>query len=193
MGNEAQSMSVHARGYASPLKPVEAMAMLVARLRDCAREAERAPLAREISRIADELLAIRKAVMDTGIANLDTGIANQDYSRNARAREKNPEPGMRRCSICKTLLPLDMFAVTDAKKGKRRAECKPCYNERQRTRYVRAGYKIVTIEVLDGDPCVGHHCPVCDKPFEVGQHVQGDNVRHADCNPVVTPIRTEGV
>lgn len=180
-------MSVTDIRSARPAKPVEAMAMLVARLRTCAAEAERAPLARELSRIADELLAIRTGLM--GALDDTPGYSHKtpDFLRRAH-REKNPEPGMRRCSVCRTVLPLDMFTVTDAKTGKLRADCKACYNERQRTRYVRAGYKIVTVEVLDGDPCVGHLCPVCEKPFEPGQQIQGENVRHADCHPVVSPI-----
>ena len=51
------------RGYGVPLKPVEALALLVARVRDCAGLAERLPLQRELERIADQLIAVRKAIM----------------------------------------------------------------------------------------------------------------------------------
>jgi hypothetical protein len=105
-----------------------------------------------------------------------------DYERNAVTKAKNPEPGKRKCSKCKELLPLDYFTITDAATGKRRADCKGCYNEGQRSRYVRAGFKVVTVELTEGDACVGRLCPVCDEPFEVGQHVQGDHLRHEGCN-----------
>jgi hypothetical protein len=123
-----------------PINPVETIGFLVARLRDAAREAERVPLARELTRIADELLAVRKSLMAEPASAL---AAVPDYDRNARTRVKNPAPGTCpgtwRCSVCRSVLPVSMFSVTDPKTGKLRAECKPCFNDRQRTRYVRAG------------------------------------------------------
>lgn len=53
--------------------------------------------------------------------------------------------------------------------------------ERTWPRYARAGYKIVTIEVLDDDPCVGHPCHECGHPFQPGEHIQGDHLRHEKC------------
>ena len=90
---------------------------------------------------------------------------------------------MRICSKCRKKLPIDLFSITDKRTGKRRADCKLCFNAGQRTRYVRAGFKIVTVEVMEGDPCVGRLCPVCEEPFEPGQRIQGDHLRHEGCRP----------
>jgi hypothetical protein len=173
------------RGSGIPLKPVEALALLVARLRDCAGMAERFPLQRELERIADELIAVRKAIMV--IAETEDDPRPPVSAHDRRAHAKNPEPGMRICSKCRTKLPISLFTISDKRTGKLRADCKLCYNAGQRTRYVRAGYKIVTIEVMDGDPCVGHPCPVCNRPFEPGQRIQGDHLRHEGCRPTNKP------
>ena len=170
------------RGMGCPLKPLEALVLIVARLRDAAREAERLPLQRELTRIADELLAIREGIMESDTEPVVSSQRTPAYDRNARTRAKNPRSGFRQCSKCRSLLPVEMFTITDARSGKRRADCKACYNEGQRTRYVRAGYKIVTVEVPDGDPCVGHPCSICGEPFEVGQHIQGNNLQHEGCH-----------
>ena len=175
------------RGYGVPLKPIEALALLVARLRDCAGLAERLPLQRELVRIADQLVAVRKAIMV--MAEPEDGPNPPISAHDRRVRAKNPEPGIRICSKCRTKLPIDLFSITDKRTGKRRADCKLCYNAGQRTRYVRAGFKIVTVEVMDGDPCVGHLCPVCDRPFEPGQRIQGDHLRHEGCRPKQQPPR----
>jgi hypothetical protein len=169
------------RGTGVSLKPVEALALLVARVRDCAGMAERFPLQRELERIADQLIAVRKAIMLMAKPMDDPRPPVSAHDR--RVRAKNPEPGMRVCSKCHTKLPVDLFSMSDKRTGKRRADCKACFNAGQRTRYVRAGFKIVTIEVMDGDPCVGHLCPVCDRPFEPGQRIEGDHLRHAGCRP----------
>jgi hypothetical protein len=175
------------RGYGVPLKPIEALALLVARLRDCAGLAERLPLQRELERIADQLIAVRKAIMVMAQADDDPRPPLDAHDR--RVRAKNPEPGIRICSRCRKKLPIDLFTITDKRTGKLRADCKLCYNAGQRTRYVRAGFKIVTVEVIDGDPCVGHLCPVCERPFEPGQRIQGDHLRHAGCRPEQQPPR----
>jgi hypothetical protein len=166
-------------------EPVEALALLVARLRDCAGLAERLPLQRELDRIAGELVAVRNAIMV--VAERDTGPERPVSAHHRRARAKNPEPGMRVCSMCRKKLPVDLFSMSDKRTGKLRADCKLCYNAGQRFGYVRAGFKIVTVEVMDGDPCVGHLCPVCHRPFEAGQRIQGDHLRHEGCRPVDKP------
>lgn len=179
------------RGYGVPLKPVEALALLVARLRDCAQAAERLPLQRELDRIADQLIVVRKAIMIMAEPAVDP--RPPPVSRHyRRAEAKNPEPGMRVCSKCRTKLPTDMFAISDKRTGKRRADCKLCFNAGQRTRYVRAGCKIVTVEVMDVDPCVGHLCPLCGKAFEVGQRIQGDHVRHEHCREADNQAAMDG-
>lgn len=174
-----------------PLGPVEKLTALRDRVLTASDVAERAPLSRELKRIAEALDDLRDEVIALIVegsklrtVDLTSNPVDLTSNRNRRVRAKNPAPGMRKCSKCRSVLPVEMFTVTDAKTGKRRADCKICYNDRQRTRYVRAGFKIVTIEVLDGDACVGHPCPSCGKPFEVGQLVQGDDVRHHDCAPV---------
>jgi hypothetical protein len=169
------------RGQGGSFEPVEALALLVARLRDCAGLAERQPLQRELDRIADELVAVRNAIMS--VAEPDNIPEPPASGHHRWARAKNPQPGMRICSKCRKKLPVDLFSLSDKRTGKLRADCKLCYNAGQRARYVRAGYKIVTVEVIDGDPCVGHLCPVCERPFEPGQRIQGDHLRHEDCRP----------
>lgn len=166
----------------TPVDMVGKATRLMARLRSCAAIVGSPTVAYELERIAlglgdlrDDLIAL---IVDGGP---EPAGPSPDYGRNARAREKNPEPGKRRCSKCHLVKPLKEFTVTDSRTGKRRADCRTCYNESQRTRYVRAGYKIVTVEVMEGDFCVGHPCPVCEQPFEVGQLVQGENVMHAAC------------
>lgn len=168
-------------GAALALKPVEALAELVARLRDAARQAQSAALKRDLERIADELLTIRKAVMGEPDEMPGYNHKTPDYLRQRKCREKNPAPGLRQCSKCGETRPVSMFTVTDARTGKRRADCRDCYNAGQRTRYVSAGFRVVAVELMDGDPCVGHLCPSCGHPFEVGQRVQGENVRHEGC------------
>ena len=174
-----------ARGMGALLKKVAAMGFLVARIRDCARAAEQFHLERELTRIADELLAVRKAVMEwtPDIPEPEPEPEPEpDYRRDTRTRAKNPSPGRRICSKCRVELPVGEFAYLKPENGfKRRADCKTCFNAGQRERYVRAGYKIVTIEVLENDICVGRPCPICGEPFEVGQLIQGDNVHHERC------------
>ena len=105
------------RGYGAPLKPVEALAVLVARVRDCAGLAERLPLQRELERIADQLIAVRKAIMVMAEPEADPNPPVSAHDR--RVRAKNPEPGMRICSRCRTKLPIDLFSITDKRTGKR--------------------------------------------------------------------------
>lgn len=94
-----------------------------------------------------------------------------------------PPEGMRWCANHDggkgAFLLEDLFLVTST--GKRKSWCDACRKQYQRDRYVRLGYKIVSVQVLEGDPCVGHKCPKCDKPFEVGQIVQGHDVTHERC------------
>ncbi len=65
--------------------------------------------------------------------------------------------------------------------GQRTSWCTDCTREYQQDRYVRVGYLRVTAEIMEGDPCLGHDCPLCHKPFEVGQRVQGVEVAHEAC------------
>lgn len=73
------------------------------------------------------------------------------------------------------------FKVKNPKTGAMTSWCVACTSRYQQERYVRVGYKRVVAEVREGDACVGHDCPVCGLPFEIGERVSGDNVRHEGC------------
>jgi hypothetical protein len=163
------------------LHPADKLAELAARCRAVAKVAVRFDEEQELRRIAEELMFLRRALLGPGKRTHDTEVAWLPQRSNVTTRAKNPVPGLRRCSNCREVKPVSAFAFSDRKKGKLRADCRACYNGGQRDRYVRAGYKIVTIEVLDTDPCVGHPCPVCAQPFEAGQRIQADHLRHEHC------------
>jgi hypothetical protein len=71
-------------------------------MRDCAGLAERQPLQRELDRIADELVAVRNAIMVA--AESDNSPVPPASGPHRRAHAKNPEPGMRICSKCRKKL-----------------------------------------------------------------------------------------
>ena len=73
------------------------------------------------------------------------------------------------------------FKVKNPATGQLTSWCTACTRRYQQDRYVRVGYKRVVVEVAEGDACVGHDCPVCGLPFEIGERVSGDNVRHEAC------------
>jgi hypothetical protein len=42
----------------------------------------------------------------------------------------------------------------------------------------------VALDVVDGDVCIGHECPVCAQPFRPGERVVGVELRHEACGVV---------
>lgn len=160
-----------------PLTGIEKLTAAIRRLRTCQAQAERVTLAREIGRVIDLLDEVRDGLVGEI-------VPTPDYSRNHRTRAKNPAPGRRICSKCRAEKADTDFPFRDKKSGRRRAECSECFNAGQRQRYVRVGYKVVTVEVQPDDICVGAPCPECGQPFEAGQLVSGDHVHHFECPKV---------
>lgn len=170
-------------GQNKPLiSPVEKLGSLERRLTTASRLVESVAVARELRRIALELAEVREFLE----ADDDTrAAARVRLMRSGRStvRAKNPAPDTRVCSKCRHPKPLTAFAFSDKKKNKLRSECMDCFNAGQRERYVRVGYKMVTVEVLESDPCCGHPCPACGEPMEPGQLVTAKDVCHAQCVP----------
>lgn len=135
--------------------------------------------------LLDEWRALRQALTGTpSVATIYADRTNVRSSNRARFERKNPAPGMRLCSKCGPLVgpkPIAEFNVMNKKDGRLRSECKECYNERTRNRYLRVGQRAVNIELLDGDALVGQLCPGCNLPFFVGERVVADHVCHMGC------------
>lgn len=73
------------------------------------------------------------------------------------------------------------FKVKNPRTGQLTSWCTACTRKYQQDRYVRVGYKRVTVQVQEGDSIVGHDCRLCGFPFEIGERVQGENVAHESC------------
>lgn len=54
--------------------------------------------------------------------------------------------------------------------------CRQC-----EARAVRVDVDRVTVQVLEGDRCIGRDCPVCGMPFEIGERVTGEHLHHEGC------------
>ena len=50
-------------------------------------------------------------------------------------------------------------------------------------RQVRIEADRITLNLIDGDACIGHACPVCRRRFKAGQRVVGVEIAHAECAP----------
>lgn len=73
------------------------------------------------------------------------------------------------------------FDLKDKATGKRKAWCRKCTLRYQRERYAKVGTKVIAVELLEGDGCLGQKCLVCAKPFHVGDVVAGTDLRHDKC------------
>lgn len=164
------------------LDPVPALADLVAEIRLAAAEASTPSLRRRLDELAARALAIRQVVMDGADYKAAAAEALARGSVHFNSRAKNAG-GLRSCSACGHRKAASAFNWKDRPSGQLRAECKDCYNARQKARYVRATRVASVIELLDGDECLGHSCPVCSKPFEVGQRVRSATPIHDHCQP----------
>ena len=99
-----------------------------------------------------------------------------------------PKPGMRRCSKCEAVKPVDEFDWKDRKKGYRRSWCRECWNTYQRERWLsvekskRLG--ILLRFVVGEEDHLEVDCNTCHLPLEVGQEVVADDVKlcHASCS-----------
>jgi hypothetical protein len=169
---------------------------VISRVRDLAHLRSTGPMMRQhLGEVANELSALRRdlSVLDERPLSVVPEPAGWDArrakpgdgrTRRTRSIAPNDHAGQRFCPMhhdgTGAWLPIEQFDLKDDK-GHRKARCHGCILEYQRQRYVRVGYKVVTIEIVEGDACVGHKCPECGKPFSIGERVQGDNVRHERC------------
>lgn len=96
-----------------------------------------------------------------------------------------PPAGMRWCANhddgVGAMLPVASFKIKNKTTGQYASWCIDCARGYQQDRYVRLGYKRVTVEIVDGDACIGHLCRLCNRPFSVGQSVQGSDIVHEAC------------
>lgn len=145
---------------------------------------ELASLRRDLTRLGDRPLA---AVAEVHHPAWEGRKARSGDGRRKKRREVYPEDrdGERWCPTHDNdegaWLPEAEFAFKDKDKTHRKARCQECILDYQRQRYVRVGFKVVTVEVEVGDACLSHKCPECGGKFEVGQRVQGENVKHERC------------
>ena len=113
----------------------------------------------------------------------------RDGRRNIPGRTTNyakkNRPGERHCPAHNqgkgAWLPVDDFDIKVRETGQLKSWCRGCLRVYQQERYVRAGSKAVTIEVIVGDTCVGALCPICHEPFVAGQRIQGQHTAHEKC------------
>lgn len=49
-------------------------------------------------------------------------------------------------------------------------------------REVRVLADSISLQLIEGDRCVGHDCPACGLPFEVGGRVVGGSLHHEGCS-----------
>ena len=93
----------------------------------------------------------------------------------------HPTPDTRVCTRCGETKSTGEFHLKNKATGNVQAICKECQKAANRDRYLKVGSVAVSVELLDGDGCLGETCPGCGKPFEVGQRVKGDHLRHEVC------------
>jgi hypothetical protein len=80
-------------------------------------------------------------------------------------------------------LTVEAFDVKNKKTGALRSWCRDCTAAYQRQRYLSIEQARIVTEILEGDPCLGHACGGCGRPFEVGQRVVGHDLTHEGCVP----------
>lgn len=168
---------------------------LILRVRDVANARSTGPSQRQhLLEICDEMARLRRDLSELGdrplsavpepIKRTMNGSTSSGMQRIGRNTFRPPD-GKRYCANHNegegALLPVEDFQVKDAKSGKRASWCRACAKQYQRDRYVRLGFKVVTIEVAEGDACIGHACPKCGGKFAVGERVQGENIAHESC------------
>lgn len=78
-------------------------------------------------------------------------------------------------------LPISEFGTKSTSSTQLRFCCRGCYKTYQRERYVAANKRAIIVSIIDGDEIVGAVCNGCGKPFEIGQIISADRIRHQDC------------
>jgi hypothetical protein len=184
---------------------------LVSRLQRLAKVAGGGTVGNELRDVADEMARIRRdmAYALTGVEIHEpppsvvespgtvssylgakpprggTGGGSTKGIQRIKGRSFTPPKGKRWCAGHNdgegAMLSVKDFKVKNPRTGQLTSWCTACTRKYQQDRYVRVGFKRVTVEVKEGDACVGHDCPVCGMPFEIGERVQGENVKHEGC------------
>ncbi len=170
---------------------------LIVRCRDIANaESTGMPTRRILLEVVDELASLRRglaALNGAPLAALPAPPPRRKSSETRagvqmiRGRASRPPDGKRWCANHDAgegaFLSIDKFHVKDVATGKRASWCDDCRRGYQRERYVSIRAKTMTVELIEGDRCVGHDCPICGLPFEIGEKVRGENLIHETCAP----------
>jgi hypothetical protein len=154
---------------------------------------QRAPMSvrQELREIYEELVRVRRDLTDGPALRLippdRRGGSWRNLSEGNRRRSTAKQhAGMRRCNrhdeAKGAWLPVSAFSVKNRATGTLRSWCRECVSAYQRERYVRVASKHVTVELVEGDRCIGHDCPDCGLPFEIGDRVRGADLRHEECS-----------
>lgn len=150
-------------------------------------------IAREAPRFRDEINEIVAELVRLGLDDSPPPdpVRQPERSRlnlvegNQRRHATKEHDGQRRCPRHDdgrgAWLPVSAFAVKNQATGSRRAWCAECTRAYQRERYVSVADRALIVELLEGDRCIGHDCPVCGLPFEIGDRVRGTDLVHDDC------------
>lgn len=124
------------------------------------------------------------------------GSMNLQEKNRREWEKKNPLPGLRVCPYPGATthkpgeaIPVDLFGIdrgnnrSGTRFQKYKSKCKVCQELYRRSRmvWVKTGQRAIIVEIVEGDDFVGHACGACQEPFEVGQKVRGDDLRHEGC------------
>lgn len=134
--------------------------------------------------LVEEFRFLRRQMVEEHVSHMGATVpASRTNGKHTGWSRKNPAPGVRMCARCHELLPVTAFKPKTSKKpDELRSFCDDCWKEYQRDRYVRVGETKVSIEVHEGDGCVGARCPGCRRRFEVGDRIVADQLRHVACD-----------
>lgn len=117
-----------------------------------------------LNEILDELVRLYR-----DIGGVDLGAVRPTSSHSPGPRHMGPK---RRCPTHNGGRGANV-SVSRFRPG--REICREC------ERYVAFTTRSVTVEVIEGDRCIGHDCPICGLPFEIGDRIKGDNLHHEGC------------
>ena len=163
---------------------------LILRLTHLAKLTPGSTVGRELAEVVDEFQRLRRDLSgidphDLTPVDIPEGSRQNLIRENTRRYTAKNRPGERRCGRHNdgegAWLPVEAFDVKNPKTGQLKTWCRECYKEYQRERYVRVGYRVVVVELHEGDPCVGQRCPICTELFQPGQRVRGDHLAHEQC------------
>lgn len=171
----------------------------IVRTRDIANRRSTGPSTRqELLEVVDELMRLRRDLSALGtdqpMAALISARPRSPQGGGGGVRSglqrirgglARPPDGQRWCANHSegegAFLPIDQFVVKNAGTGQRASWCDDCRKAYQRERYISVKAKTMTVQLIEGDLCVGRDCPGCGFPFEIGEKVRGENLVHESC------------